>query len=124
VLVVLAQFGRVGANGRSSCAPTMGTDGRDISVSLSYSDAEGGLLVEGTKLWSGTRWIVPADQVLLLNCRGGDGGNGGNGEDGQQGGQGGRGRNATKHRDAEVRLPIPDQIYLEYIETNLFIERV
>jgi hypothetical protein len=45
---------------------------------------------------------VNNEQILLLNCKGGDGGNGGRGEDGQQGGEGAKGRNATKYRDAEV----------------------
>jgi hypothetical protein len=61
------------------------------------------VIVEGTKAWKGTRWEVPSTQIILLNARGGDGGKGGNGQDGQQGGQGSRGRDATKHRDAEVR---------------------
>lgn len=98
----------MGANGRSATAPNAGTNGSDISVQLSYSQNDAALLVEGTRAWKGpadgqTRWVVNDSQVLLLNARGGDGGKGGNGEDGQQGGQGARGRDATKHRDAEVR---------------------
>jgi hypothetical protein len=83
-------------------------DARNINVSLSYSETENVMIVEGTKGWKGpeggqTRWQVPQDRILLLDVKGGNGGNGENGEDGQQGGQGARGRNATKHRDAEVK---------------------
>jgi hypothetical protein len=67
-----------------------------------HSEVDNAILVEGADQWTGTRWLVPQDQVLLLDCKGGDGGRGGIGEDGQQGGQGGRGRNATKHAFAEV----------------------
>jgi hypothetical protein len=61
--------------------------------------------VKGEKSYNGTSWEVPRDQILLLDCKGGDGGNGGRAEDGQHGGQGARGRDATKYRDAEVSVP-------------------
>jgi hypothetical protein len=66
--------------------------------------------------WKGTRWEVNNEQMLLLNCKGGDGGNGGRGEDGQQGGEGAKGRNATKYRDAEVRSSLAFVVVIaEYI---------
>lgn len=74
-------------------------------MNLSRSDKGGVVLVTGEKFWAGTRWEVPSDQILLLDCKGGDGGDGGKGDDGQQGGQGPRGQNATKYRDAGVSVP-------------------
>ncbi|KAH0564731.1 hypothetical protein GP486_001878 [Trichoglossum hirsutum] len=97
-----AEYGCQGANGRSASLPTAGGPGQDIKVRLSYADEKPGLVqVAGESNWTGTKWQVTRDQVLFLDCKGGDGGNGGKGEDGQQGGKGARGRNATKYRDAE-----------------------
>ena len=99
----LAPAERPGANGRSSCAATKGTDGKNIRVKLKYSeDKPGTVVLTGAKGDHSGRWEVTNEQVVLLDCKGGDGGNGGRGEDGQQGGQGRSGRNATKYRDAEV----------------------
>ncbi|OCT46898.1 hypothetical protein CLCR_02237 [Cladophialophora carrionii] len=101
----VAPAGRPGANGRSSCVATNGEDGKDIHVQLKVSEKPGTVLVMGVNNWKGTRWEVNNEQILLLDCKGGDGGNGGRGEDGQQGGEGAKGRNATKYRDAEDGQP-------------------
>ena len=92
-------------DGRSASLATPGGNGQDIKVRLSYAYEKPGLVqVAGESNWTGTKWDVTRDQILLLDCSGGDGGNGGQGEDGQQGGQGARGRNASKHRNAEVSI--------------------
>ncbi|KIW65816.1 hypothetical protein PV04_08038 [Phialophora macrospora] len=91
-----------------------GEDGKDIHVQLKLSEKPGTVLVTGMNNWKGTRWEVNNEQMLLLNCKGGDGGNGGRGEDGQQGGEGAKGRNATKYRDAEVRSSISIVADAEY----------
>ena len=76
---------------------TDGTEASDVNLNI-WGDAFE-LNVDGTSRFTAKLGGPKAEDILFVNCRGGDGGHGGQGGDGGMGGKGGNGGNgATGHQ--------------------------
>ena len=82
--------GAVGENGND------GTEASDVNLNISGDAFE--LYVDGTSRFTTKLGGPKAEEILFINCHGGDGGNGGQGGNGGTGGRGGQGGNGGKGR--------------------------
>ena len=92
------QDGGPGGDGIVGFRGVDGTDASDMIISIAGDGNE--LLVSGYCTTTVKLGGKKGEQILFINCRGGDGGNGGRGGNGGEGGNGGNGGNGSNGSNA------------------------
>ena len=91
------EYGGPGGPGTDGERGVDATEASDVNINI-WGDAYE-LNVDGTSRFTAQLGGPKAEEVLFINCRGGNGGNGGRGGDGGMGGRGGNGGNGDHGHD-------------------------